>query len=343
MELTVVFNNPANPNRWRPFERESLQRIFPTIRESDPETTRTMQQPDCVLWKLSAEKTRTDQLVAAIDSEKRWWDVPQINRPTGWLSAHAKDQAFATWDARGIPTPKWGRIKNFDDLFNIHQFLPALVRINYANTGDGSLLCYGPNDLLKAWSLIPSWYIDAERRYGPGVARAIIWTSFVDHQYMGLRYSYRVIVCCGKIITAYARTCPADGWLAITSKFRSEDGEKWLELNRRCRSFCQQNEDTIVRAVRCLGLEWQGVDIIFDDDGRPYFLEVQPDYSCGNPRYGATLPWFNPSYPDLVKFLQDNWERVQVDLPEYAFDWLDKERHFTACTGCVARFAGIKP
>jgi hypothetical protein len=137
------------------------------------------------------------------------------------------------------------------------------------------------------------------------------------------------------VVTGYARTCPADDWLAITSKFRLEDGEKWLELNRRCRDFCRDREAEIVRSVRNLGLDWQGVDVIFDDLGSPYFLEVQPDYSSGNPRYGDQPPWYNPSYPELVKFLKDNWKTVEADLPEYAGLWLDKKKHFEACADSV--------
>ena len=342
MALLAVFNNPENPNRWRPHERESLEQAFGEVCEVGVDQLSMSDKAGCILWRLSAEKTTAEQIKRAFAYEYDLWGTPQINRPSGWSAAHAKDNAFALWNNFRVPCPEWGYIRTFEDLAGVAAKLPALVRINYANTGDGSKLCQTQNDLVEAWASVPAWYMDAARRYGPGVARSTIWTKFIDHQYEGLRYSYRIIVCCGKVVTGYARTCPADNWLAITSKFRPEDGEKWLELNRRCRDFCLDREDEIVRAVRCLGLEWQGVDVIFDNEGNPYFLEVQPDYSCGNPRYGAKPPWYNPSYPELVKFLKDNWETVEKDLPDYAYRWLDKEKHFGACAALAAKFAGEK-
>jgi len=343
MALLVVFNNPDNPNRWRPHERELLVSRFGDIREvSAGHALKAFGSPDAALWRLSAEKTSAVQFNWALEAESKWWGVPQINRPSGWLAAHAKDYAFLEWGKHRVPHPEWGYVRTIDDLARVQKRLPALVRINYANTGDGTLLCKSTEDLLKAWASIPAWYVSAHARYGPGVARATIWTKFIDAPWEGLRYSYRIIVCCGKIVTGYARTCPADSWLAITSKFRPEDGEKWLELNRRCRTFCRDNEAEIVRSVRCLGLEWQGVDVIFDAAGNPYFLEVQPDYSCGNPRYGDQSPWYNPSYPELVKFLKDNIKTVDHDLPEYSQLWLNKREHFRACADMASRYAGVR-
>ena len=334
MELTAVFTNKHNPNNWRPHELEALQQHFETVNVIGVEDIDKV-EPKCVLWRLSAEKTQANQLDACLNKEAKWWGIPQVNRPSGWIHAHAKDHAFRRWLQHTIPVPEWGYVNTVEDMIKLHGKLPVLVRINYANTGDGSLLCKTPSDLITAWQSIPAWYMDAFRRYGPGVDRNIIWAKFINHKYEGLRYSYRIIVSCGEIVTAYARTCPADNWLAITSKFRPEDGETWFALNKRCMDWCNDNEQYIVRAVTCLGLDWQGVDVIFDDNGQPFFLEVQPDYSSGNPRYGDKAPWYNPSYPQLVKFLKDNWDRVQSDLPMYANRWLDKKNHFEVCASTV--------
>ena len=90
-------------------------------------------------------------------------------------------------------------------------------------------------------------------------------------------------------------------------------------------------EDLIVKAVRSLGLNHQGVDVIFDADLSPYFLEVQPGYSTGYPDWSP--PFYNPSYPDLVKFLLEEADYLKGEIPMYYNIWLNKEKVFDLAYG----------
>ena len=75
-----------------------------------------------------------------------------------------------------------------------------------------------------------------------------------------------------------------------------------------------------------MGLNHQGVDAIEDQDGNLYFLECQPGYSTGYAHWAK--PFYNPYYPELVKFLVDNEERLKEEIPMYYNKWLNKETLF---------------
>jgi len=153
----------------------------------------------------------------------------------------------------------------------------------------------------------------------------------VDATFKGRPYSYRIIVAGDKVVTGYARLSPPGDWVAITGKFDEEMAWDWVEANEACQKYMQDNEAEIVHAVKSLGLNFQGVDVIVDQDGKHLFLEVQPDFSCGNARFGDKPPWFNPSYPKLVKFLHENEVEICERLPMYWDSWLDKNVLFREC------------
>ena len=61
------------------------------------------------------------------------------------------------------------------------------------------------------------------------------------------------------------------------------------------------------------------------------FLEVQPTYASGYPQEGYcgyVKPFYNPSDPNLVKFLVDNKSSLIKEIPMYYNNWLDKQNHF---------------
>ena len=339
--MLAIFDNKNNPNRWRPCERESLAAQFGEIREADlgdsfEEGHLTANGP--ILWRLRAESLSKAALERALEIQGRaTLRQPQCNRPTGWVFAHAKDWAFRSWNRHGVPVPVFGPVRMIEDMIALRDKLPILVRLNYLNTGEGSRLCRTYDDLLTAWQDIPMWYAHAETRYGPGVARALMWAEFIETGKEGYRYSYRIHVCGDEVVSGYARLCGMDEWVAITGKFTPAMADIFLARNIECADFCKTHRAEIVRAVHVLGLDWQGVDVIVRQNGAPVFLEVQPYYSCGNPRYGDKPPWYNPSYPELVAWLRANWEVVERLIPWYAARWLHKEGHFSACAKALAK------
>ena len=134
--------------------------------------------------------------------------------------------------------------------------------------------------------------------------------------------SYRIIVAGNKIITGYARLSQFNDWVAITGKFKPEMAEDFVKYQKRCEEICKTYEHEIINSVHSLGLDLQGVDVIEDNQGNIYILEVQPGFSCGYPEWGG--PFYNPRYPELVKFLTNNEDRLKKEIPFYYNNWLDK-------------------
>ena len=143
--------------------------------------------------------------------------------------------------------------------------------------------------------------------------------------------SFRIIVAGNRVVTGYARLGPVNDWCAITNRFELWMEEPFVKYQRLCQQFCYEYEPLIVKAVRCLGLNFQGVDVILDQQDKPYFLEVQPGFSVGYPQLKSWLPpFYNPSRPEsLVKFLINNKKRLQEEIPFYYNLWLDKHAMFT--------------
>ena len=140
--------------------------------------------------------------------------------------------------------------------------------------------------------------------------------------------SYRIYVAGNKIISGYARISKSSDWVAITGKFKPEKADIWLKYNIKCEELCKKYEEKICTAVHALDLNCQGVDLIIDNkSGELYFLEVQPTYAAGYPNnYGSYQPpFFNPSYPELVKFLVEEKDFLKSKIPNYYNNWLDKK------------------
>ena len=336
MRSIAVFTDPSNANRWRaPYEKVEFERRFgPTVDWGVTQHPTAQKFPgwlpddlSVVYWKLHAE--RTDAQTLATAQELAVWfaeeGVPQINDPTKFPAVHAKDVAWKIWGPGEVPIPQW---EYKTDVHPIRLSYPLLLRFNDSVSGEHSYLCQTPSEGADAFlKLLGPDKRDIERRWGPGIGRSIVVQEFIETEQGGYRFSYRIIVAGNKVVTAYARLCSPPEWIAITGKFTPEMGNDFINHQRHCQRWCRTHEAEIVRAVKMLGLNFQGVDVIFDQDGSPYFLEVQPDFSTGNPRYGDVPPFYNPSYPALVQFLESAKPTIQTACPMYCA-WLDKEHLF---------------
>ena len=91
--------------------------------------------------------------------------------------------------------------------------------------------------------------------------------------------------------------------------------------------------------MKSLGLNFQGVDVILDQMGHPYYLEVQPGFSVGYSHIAAwEPPFYNPSRPKaLVNFLKRDLEKLRGQIPLYVNYWLDKYNMFDAAYGALHR------
>lgn len=154
--------------------------------------------------------------------------------------------------------------------------------------------------------------------------------------------SFRVHVSGDKVISGYARTSNPDDWVAIMGKFDKKMSESWLYYNKLCEKLCVEREEEICQAVHVLGLNHQGVDFVLNQNNNEiYFLEVQPTYATGYTKDGYgdyNPPFFNPSYPKLVKYLIEERDYLESQIPRYYSNWLDKENHFDLVYKCLREY-----
>ena len=348
MSVLAIFIDPMNPNNWRPEERPSMERHFGPIVEIGPDINWldavNKYKPDTLFWRLDGEKTprwfwEQAMLVSTLLTDNKFYR--QINNPHGWINVHCKDEAFRQWTDHGFSCPDWFSFDTREDFYRKRNGMKTsfLLRINDGNTGEGSYLVNTEDELEKA--LDESFAVDLTAKYGPGVNRTRVVSKFYDHVKYGYRYSIRVVVCGDKVIVGYARLSNPDDWVAIEEKFTESMAPAWIKLQKEAEKFCKKHEAELVGAVHALGLNWQGMDLVMDDDGQHYSLEVQPDYLCGTPLSSDGLPWYYPgptNCPGLFQWLVDNRTFVEKKLPYFYHNWLDKANMFDLCHKEMKRY-----
>jgi len=310
--------------RWRVFERQMLEKHFGNLREF--QKIKDLPSADVCFWRPNTEFTSEDtaKIIAVRESSFRF----NVNKPSAFKYSHAKDAAFSKWKECGIPCPDsfaFDSLDEFEKKLSISGIEPPyLIRVNNENTGKGSWLVLENNGALRAANDCLGL------KNNPSVStpgtRAMC-VKLID-TISGRKYnhSFRIIVAGSKVICGYARISSRDEWVAITGKFRPDMREEFIYWNKMCQEFCENYHDMIVDSVGSLGLNHQGVDVIMDKDLNPYFLEVQPGYSTGYSDWDP--PFYNPSYPDLVKFLQEEEKLLRKEIPVYYNIWLNKEKVF---------------
>jgi glutathione synthase/RimK-type ligase-like ATP-grasp enzyme len=339
----VVVKDPGVT--WRIFEKECMQAYFGGSDEANPCDSRIAHLPDhvkYVYWKLHTEAT--SQLVweqcCKMSAALKRRGVKMINDPEGWLGCHAKEEAFRIWQQIGIPCPQWFYFtgaasflqmrSKTKDLFGY----PMLVRINNSTGGCLSFLEHNDSDAqADIDKLVAQQGFKHDHRDNTGVNRRFIAVQYIPTtRPEKVNLSFRIIVAGNRVVTGYARIGPPNDWIVITNRFHKGMEETFVRYQKLCQSFIAENEGMIVKAVRCLGLNFQGIDVILDQENRPYFLEVQPGFSVGYAQYSAWRPpFYNPSKPpELRQFLIDNLPRLKKEIPLYANMWLDKYAMFNA-------------
>lgn len=319
--------------RWRVFERDALEQYFGEVIECLPEDN--LPDADAYFWKLDTEGTDVKEFRDACEKYYPVADRFNINPPTRLVFAQCKDFTFRQWEKDKINCPKheliplMGAIDRVVTAFRYDFKYPYILRLNDCTGGQAS-------HVIQTLHQAQSRFRDLDemaRKKKEGILTRIIAEPFIetldDKHYV--RSSYRIIVAGNEVITGYARLCRPPDWVAITSGGKFDIGMwgAFLEYQRRCELLITEYKDEIIRAVKSLGLNFQGVDLIRDRQGEIYFLEVQPGFSAGyaDPESGFRPPYYNPSFGPLVNLIKDRYD----ELPETYKLWLDKKSMFNRC------------
>lgn len=336
--------------RWRVFEREMCETYMgPIVLEEMPNFITAddihHSKADTIVWKLNTERTDWDLWRRCVAIADHFPDLKHINDPRGWITSHAKEEAFKIWRDNDIPVPDWFEFEGPDDFWRkvkkSHLEYPFLMRLNNNNTGYDSFLVRDDEEANVALTKLELCMQRTSHNLKKwGAKRGLIAVQFIPTlRPENTIMSFRIIVAADKVVTGYARLGPAEDWIAITGRFESHMEQTFVHYQKVCFAFCQEWEKMLIKSVRVLGLNFQGVDVILDQNDNPYFLEVQPGFSTGYANVkNWNPPFYNPSRPAaLVQFLQREKFRLQQEIPFYTNYWLNKYAMFDRAYSALAR------
>ena len=139
-----------------------------------------------------------------------------------------------------------------------------------------------------------------------GVGRKMLGVEFIKTtRPENLNMSFRIVVAGSKVVTGYARLAPSKDWIAITNRFDLSMEEPFVKYQKVCQMFCEENEALIVKAVKSLGLNFQGVDVVLENsrEGTLVFQSNQIDFE---------LPLVDISSDDKIFEVGGLGKRVRV-------------------------------
>ncbi|MFA5307208.1 MAG: hypothetical protein WC365_07215, partial [Candidatus Babeliales bacterium] len=253
------------------FELECCQKYLGLTVDVAPQTVSWRDINNCgakyVVWKLHTESTTPAVLDRCVDAAEHMPNVKHINDPRHWMTCHAKERAFAIWQAVGVPCPKWFEFEDERQFFaKCNVAYPLLLRLNNSTCGGYSWLVHDEGEARRCLpQLMASKHAHHDGINSDGVERKFIAVQFINTcRREGVNMSLRIIAAGQRVITGYARLGPASDWVAITNRFDSSMEAAFVKYQKFCQTFCQAYESEIVQSMRSLGLNFQGVDVIFD-------------------------------------------------------------------------------
>ena len=349
MEYKVISanrsSNRANKN-WRIFEKESLEKYFGPVLDVNGEDGRSVLEAynkfknsiEYIRWYPDPELITNEEFKGLVNQSNEIGNVPYItNSAQGFEYVQSKEKAFQVWKDNNIYCPDFFSFKNknnfYEEFEKSNMEFPFLLRLNNSVSGKFTYLIKKESELEKA-------LYDLDRDY-------VVYTSSnsrIDTKKICVKLinsvdkerkvnsSFRIHVAGNKVISGYGRVVDENDWLAITAgKFKSEHIDNFVHYNTFCEEIMTKYEEELIKAVKVLKLNHQGIDVIYDfDTDNLCFLEVQPTYSSGYPNGMGSYrpPYYNPYDSTLVNFLQQNENELSKLFPRYYSNWLDKQNHF---------------
>lgn len=334
------FQEPSRS--WRVYEKENLEKYFGKVicvstikKDSVIKTLNEYRNTvEYIRWYPHSERCTKEEYDNITNQSKEINLKYLTNSPDGFIYVQSKEKAFTKWQQNNVRCPKFFTFDNDQDFYTkleLNKFeYPYMIRVNNAVSGEDSFLIRSKLDVKPSLRKI-----DLANKNRIGINRKMMCIEFIntiDHE-RNANISFRLHVAGDKVISGYARVVDRDNWLAITAgSFNIKQIDNWIYYNVLCQKLMVEREREIVQAVKTLNLNHQGVDVVLNQDSNElYFLEVQPTYATGFSKVGYCgyfPPFYNPSDPELVKFILQNKSELEQKIPLYYFNWLDKNNHF---------------
>jgi hypothetical protein len=348
------------PKNWRVFEKQALEKYFGKVIDVNGEDGTSVL--DCyseykdsikyIRWYPDPELLSKEEYLGILKQSSLIGQIPYlINSPEGFINVQSKDEAFRLWKKNNINCPNYFTFISIREFFSKFEDrnieYPFLIRLNNDVGGSGSYLVKNKFDLCKNLIRLIRDFRNHKRK-NIGISTKMICVEYINtiNSKEGVNVSYRIHVSGNKIISGYARISDSKDWVAITGKFTREKSDIWLKYNMICEELCRENEKEICKAVQSLNLNCQGVDLIIENgSNKLYFIEVQPTYASGYAEFGYCgyyPPFYNPSYPELVKFLIEEKKYLMEKIPNYYNNWLDKKTHFDLVYKNLAEYLNVR-
>ncbi len=333
----------ANKN-WRVYEKSSLEKFFGKVIDVNGEDSYSVSKTyemykdsiEYIRWYPCPEDISREEYDGILSQNKNIGDIKYIcSSAEGVIFSQCKEKAFERWKENKIPIPNFFSFSSeteFKEKFlESHIEYPFLLRLNNGVSGYDSFKVTNKQDLGDKLKKILS-LLDSNIKC---INLTCICVELIDaiDKTLNVNHSFRIHVSGDRVISGYGRVSDPNDWVAISGKFSKKTQKAWIEYNLKCESLMNEKEDLIVKAVKCLNHNIQGVDLILDRNENPYFLEVQPTYASGYPFWSHPTqpyrrPFFNPYQKDLVKFIKRNRKFLEKNCPRYFYNWLDKKNHF---------------
>lgn len=187
---------------------------------------------------------------------------------------------------QGLRVPKQIFAKNPTHIKHIMSKLgglPTLLKENSGSQGKGIILL---NDVLQTNMTLQSMY---------GSDKDIIIQRFLNNGGIDERH----IVINGKVVSSMERRAPKDD---VRSNLSQSGTGRKIIADSETRELCIQ----AVSAIK--GLNFAGVDIMKDTDGKPYVIEIN-----SNPGVKIIEITGYNHFSDLVKFCEENYKKGSMN------------------------------
>tara|TARA_A100001515_G_scaffold140959_2_gene137286 strand:+ start:426 stop:1508 length:1083 start_codon:yes stop_codon:yes gene_type:complete len=329
------------PKNWRVFEQEYLEKHFGSVINVDGEDGKSVidtfskyeNSIKYIRW-YPCPETCTKEEYDGILRQSDKLNLDYItNSAKGFINVQSKEEAFKTWKLNGVNCPDYfvykDRLDFYEKIENSSITYPYLLRVNNSVGGRSSVFISNKSEIEKGLELV-----ETANKSRTGINRKMMCIQFVNtiDKERDVNISYRIHVAGDKVISGYGRVVPKENWIAITAgSFQTRHIDNWVYYNELCQKIMVENEKEIVKSVKSLDLNHQGVDLVIDQEtNKLCFLEVQPTYAAGYPNNMGNYspPFYNPYDKNLVNFLLQNKSELEQRIPLYYFNWLDKRNHF---------------